>query len=210
MARGAGDRNAERVERSEMRRLSSALLREARALPLINIADPEQMDERCGLCFERCEELGLVPTYGAMAMFIGTSIDVLLKIRNGALSGWKGMRLSRQSAIVLQKNLELLESIFDVNFENGSYAQPVTGIFASKNLHGWKDTREVHQETVSIEITPEQIAARYQQALPMHVDSHGETHRLQEGYAAEAAAKTALALGTRAGRGEFADYDPEG
>lgn len=202
MARG--DRNAERMERSEIRKQTAKLLSVGRQLPTFDISDPDLMGERCGMCFEECERLGLVPTYGAMAIFLCTSIEHLLKIRNGELLGWKRMHLSTESAEILQKNLEYLESMFDVNFENGSYAQPVTGIFASKNLHGWKDVREVHTESVSVEITPDQISSRYESALPMHVDEHdGKPKRLMDGISAEAAAKTAAAIEVRISDGDF-------
>lgn len=206
MAR-TGDRNAERVERSEIRRLSGELLSLAKSLPPFDIGDPEQMEARCDLCFSECARLGLVPTYGAMAMFVGASIDTLLKIRGGTAGGWHRQRLTLESAFVLQKNLELLESTFDVNFENGSYAQPVTGIFASKNLYGWKDVRETHELVARIEVTAEQIAERYGAALPMHTDPQGELHRLQDGQSAEAAAKTAAALESRIANGDFEHYE---
>lgn len=202
MARG--DRNAERMERSMIRKQTATLLRIGRELPMFDIGDPELMEERCTLCLDTCEELGLVPTYGAMAIFLCTSIEHLVKIRNGMFTGWKRKHLTTQSAEILQKNLEFIESMFDVNFENGSYAQPVTGIFASKNLHGWKDVREVHTESVSMEITPDQISSRYESALPMHVEPQtGETRRLMDGISAEAAAKTAAALETRISDGDF-------
>lgn len=207
MARG--DRNAERMERSDMRKQAARLLRIGRDLPMFDIGDPELMAERCTLCLDKCEELGLVPTYGAMAIFLCTSIEHLVKIRNGKFLGWKRMKLTTESAEILQKYLEYIESMFDVNFENGSYAQPVTGIFASKNLHGWKDTREVHQETVSIEITPDQISSRYESALPMHVEPQtGRTRRLMDGISAEGAAKTAAALELRIADGDFEPRKP--
>lgn len=207
MARG--DRNAERIERADMRRIAAGLLAYAKRLPPFDIANPKLMEERCDLCFETCGEMGLVPTYGAMAMFLGTAIDVLLKVRNGELMGWNRMRLTQESATVLQKNLEVLEAVFDVNFENGSYAQPVTGIFASKNLYGWKDVRETHELVATVEITPDQISERYKLAMPMHRSPDGAFRRLQDGQSAEAAAKTAAALNLRVLNGDFPRFSGE-
>ena len=48
MARG--DRNAERMERSDMRKQAARLLRIGRDLPMFDIGDPELMAERCTLC----------------------------------------------------------------------------------------------------------------------------------------------------------------
>ena len=122
--------------------------------------------------------------------------------------GWHGVRLTEESVEILIKELVMLESIFDGNFENGVYSQPVTGIFAAKNLFGWKDTREVHQETVSVEVTPDQISSRYGAAIPTHVDSNGQEHMLMDGIRANSAAKKAKLLQARLDNGDFEPRKP--
>lgn len=151
-----------------------------------------------------------MPTVGTLAVALGVSMAQLTNLANAQQSGWYGTRLTKDSVMVLEKELFMLECLFDANFENGSYSNPVTGIFAAKNLYGWRDTREVHQQTVTVEVTPEQIAARYQQAIPTHTDMNGEVHQLQDGLSARSAGRMSGKLLARAERGEFADYDPEG
>lgn len=207
MARG--DRNAERIERSETRRRVSELADELDLLPRIDYADPSQMQERCRLHRMRCKERDLVPTVGTLAIALGVSIQQLTNLGNSQTDGWRGRRLTRESVDILQKELVMLEAIFDSNFENGTYANPVTGIFAAKNLFGWKDTRETHEIVAHVEVTPDQIAGRYAEALPMHVDSHGEVHRLMDGQRARSAGRTAGKLRKRIEDGDFPEFSGE-
>ncbi len=207
MARG--DRNAERIERSEVRRRVAVLVDELSLLPRIDYADPAQMQERCRHHRVRCMEMDLMPTVGTLAVALGVSIAQLRNLSNAQTDGWRGCKLTRESVDVLQNELVMLECSFDSNFENGAYANPVTGIFASKNLFGWKDTRETHEIVAHVEVTPEQIAGRYVEALPMHVDSHGEVHELQDGQRARSAGNMAGKLRRRIDAGDFPKFSGE-
>ena len=207
MARG--DRNAERMERSEVRRRVATLIDELSLLDRIDYADPRQMSERCRHHRVRCMEMDLMPTVGTLAVALGVSIAQLRNLSNAQQDGFRGARLSRESVEVLQNELVMLESSFDANFENGAYANPVTGIFAAKNLFGWKDTRETHEIVAHVEVTPEQIAGRYAEALPMHVDSHGEVHGLQDAQRARSAGNIAGKLRKRIDDGDFPEFSGE-
>ena len=207
MARG--DRNAERMERSATRRRVNELADELDLLPRIDYADPSQMQERCRLHRMMCKERDLVPTVGTLAIALGVSIQQLSNLGNAQQDGWRGVRLTSESVDVLQKELVMLEAIFDSNFENGTYANPITGIFAAKNLYGWKDTKETQQVVAHIEVTPEQIAGRYGSSVPLHVDSHGETHRLMDGVRARSAGRTAVKLQKRIDAGDFPKFSGE-
>ena len=207
MAR-SGDRNAERVERSEVRRRVALLIDELDQLPTIDYADPAQMRERCRHHRIRCMEMDLMPTVGTLVVALGISMDQLNNLARGEQSSFGGVKLTRDSANILQKELAMLECAFDANFENGSYANPVTGIFAAKNLYGWKDTRDIQQQSVTIEVTPEQIEARYVEAVPLHVDPQGEVRQLREGVSARATGKKAKRLRARVEGGDFPEYEP--
>lgn len=113
------------------------------------------------------------------------------------------------TAEILRKNLAKLEGVFNANFENGNYPQPVAGIFAAKNNYGWTDTREVHELVVHAEVTPEQIAERYQTAIPMHVDPQGDVRMLQDGQRAASAATIATSLAGQMERGKFEECEAE-
>lgn len=201
MARG--DRNAERMERSEVRRRVAELIDELSLLPRPDYADPESMAERCRLHRTRCMEMDLMPTVGTLAVALGVSIAQMQSLADARSNGWYGRRLSAESADVLQKELFMLECSFNSNFENGAYANPVTGIFAAKNLYGWKDTRETHEVVAHVEITPDQIAERYHAAIPMHVDPQGEVHMLQDGVRARSAARKSQKIRSRIASGDF-------
>lgn len=206
MARG--DANRLRDERSDTRKRVAMLSDELSLLPRIDYSDPDQMAERCRLARVRCMECDLVPTMGMLAIALDVSISQLTSLADARSKGWHGVRLTEESVEILVKELVMLESIFDNNFENGVYTQPVTGIFAAKNLFGWKDTREVHQESVSVEVTPDQISSRYGAAIPMHVDSNGEAHMLMDGIRANSAAKKAKLLQARLDNGDFEPRKP--
>lgn len=204
MARRTGDREAQAGDRRRTRHAVHQLTRALKNLPPYDIGDPVAMDERCELVMDMHDEAGLMPTLGSLAIGLGTTIDGLTHLRAGESFGWAAGRLTPDSARVLAKNLAILEGAFDANFENGAYANPVTGIFASKNNYGWRDVREVQQVSVSVEATPEEIAERYVRAIPQHRDEHGEVHRLQDGITAQGATRVALALMEGADRREAA------
>lgn len=207
MARG--DRNAERVERSATRRRVAELIDELDRMPRIDYADPQQMAERCRLHRVRCMEMDLMPTIGTMAVALGVSMSQLSHLARAQQHGWHGRRLTRESAEVLERELLMLESSFDSNFENGSYANPVTGIFAAKNLFGWKDSRETHEIVAHVEVTPEQIAGRYMDAIPSHVNENGQVHQLQDGQRARSAGLHAARLRERIDNGDFPEFSGE-
>ena len=127
-------------------------------------------------------------------MALGCPVSTLRNAQSGGLEGWCGMKLTQESGEVLRKNLAEIEGIFNLNFESGAYPQPVAGIFAAKNNYGWKDTREVHEPVATVEVTPDQIATRYETALPAHVDPQNETHLLADGISANAATKAAVGM----------------
>lgn len=192
MARG--DREAEKAERSRIRRNTLMARNRFHALPAFDIGDPDLMEERCQLHIDTCMELDVVPTLGSLAMALGCPVSTLRNAQSGGLEGWCGMKLTQESGEVLRKNLAEIEGIFNLNFESGAYPQPVAGIFAAKNNYGWKDTREVHELVATVEVTPDQIATRYEAALPAHENSNGEVHLLADGISANAATKAAVGM----------------
>ena len=206
MAR-TGDRNAERVERSEIKRRVNELVDELSLLPQIDFADPAQVAERCRHHRLRCKDMGLVPTVGTLVVSLGITMWQLDNFARGEQSTLNGCGLTKESATILQKELAMLEAIFDAHFENGSYANPVVGIFAAKNLFGWKDTKEVRQQVTTVEITPDQIQARYSDAIPLHMDPQGEVHRLMDGSRASGAARKARRIEARIDAGDFPEYE---
>lgn len=207
MARG--DKLAERREREDVKRRVSRLSDELSELPRIDYANPEQMRDRCKLHRAMCEEAALMPTIGTLAISLDVSIAQVTSLSDARSNGWHGVKLSQESVEVLEKELVMIESIFDSNFENGAYANPVTGIFAAKNLFGWKDTKESQQVVAHIEVTPDQIAGRYAGSLPMHVDYHGEVRQLQDGQRARSAGRLGAKLRKRIDAGDFPKFSGE-
>lgn len=201
MARG--DQEAQARERSAMRRRVAELCDALSELPAIDCSDPDQIDERCRLQFRMCMDADVMPTLGTLSIALGCTCDDLRNIGRSHSGRLGRARLTNETAEVLRKNLAKLEGVFNANFENGNYPQPVAGIFAAKNNYGWTDTREVHELVVHAEVTPEQVAERYQAAIPMHVNENGEVHMLQDGQRAVSAAKIATALAGRIEQGDF-------
>lgn len=208
MARRTGDRMAQEAERARVRRASYELAKALKALPPFDISDPAQMDERCMAILDACEEHGLIPTLGMVAIGLGTNADALRHVREGQMVGWGLERLTRQSAEVLAKNLMMYEGVFGSNFENGAYSQPVTGIFAAKNNYGWRDAREVHEVSVHVEATAEEIAGRYMGALPQHVCVDGSVREPQESRSARAIGRVADGVSEQVEAGRYPEYEP--
>lgn len=205
MARG--DKQAEIEERANIRRAAIAMRNAFHQLPPFDIGDPVAMEERCQLHMDVCMEMAMMPTLGSLAMALGCPVSTLRHAQDGSLEGWCRMKLTKESGEVLRKTLSELEGIFNAAFEGGAYSQPVTGIFAAKNNYGWRDTREVHEIVARVDVQPEQIAARYADALPMHRDPQGEVHRLQEGISARAATKAAVGLEAKLESDDLAHYE---
>lgn len=199
------DADGARAERRQVRKRVMDLRDALHGLEKVDLSDPVAVEERWALHYSECARLDLIPTLGSVAIAFGCSVDDIRRVGSGYSKGWGGTRFSPASAEVFIKNLMEMEGIFNANFENGSYANPVTGIFAAKNNYGWVDAREEHVVTMDVTPDPKAIEARYSSALPMHDNGHGKVYRLHDGISTHNASKRAEQLRGRLENGEYGE-----
>lgn len=199
------DANGARAERKRVHKRVMDLRDALHGLDVVDLADPAAVEARWDLHYSECARLDLMPTLGSVAIAFCCSVDDIRRVANGHSRGWGGTRFTPASADIFAKNLMEMEGIFNANFENGGYANPVTGIFAAKNNYGWVDAREEHVVTMDVTPDPKAIAAKYQSALPMHNNGHGKVYQLQDGISTRNATRRAEQVRGRIEGGAFGD-----
>lgn len=144
----------------------------------IDLNDVGALRERLSWYFDLCTEHCLKPTVSGLAMSLGANAGSLRKIASGEIFAldannpqWTTSRernLSRESAGLIKKAYELLEVMWEANFQEGSI-QPVVGIFLAKNNYGYRDQVEnviVPKNPLGEAGNPEDIVERYAKSLP--------------------------------------------
>lgn len=144
----------------------------------IDLNDRGALRERLGWYFDLCSSHCLKPTVSGLGMALGINSGSLRKIASGEIFAldtnnpqWTTSRernLSRESADLIKKAYELLEVMWEANFQEGSI-QPVVGIFLAKNNYGYRDQVEnviVPKNPLGEAGNPEEIVERYAKSLP--------------------------------------------
>ena len=104
-------------------------------LPPIDIANPQQVEDRLTWYFNHCIDSDMKPTVNGMCNALGIHRDTLHTWRTGEY------RADSHQAIVL-KAYRVLEELWEDYMLNGKI-NPVSGIFLSKNLfYGYSDKQE--------------------------------------------------------------------
>ena len=145
----------------------------------IDLNDGDALADRLGEYFQLCSDNAIKPTMSGLALSIGVNRQELLRIRDGSyetVTSSRGMwttskvrHLSRDSASLIKKACELMEVMWEANFQEGSI-QPVVGIFLGKNNYGYKDQVDTvvtaKQESTIDDAEAKAIVEKYRESLP--------------------------------------------
>ncbi len=148
--------------------LSHAL--ELASMPKVDLNSNEQVDERIAWYFRKCAENDMKPTVAGMALALGTTRSSLFEWETGQK---RGSNFDRADSI--KKAKEILAALWEDYMLNGKI-NPVTGIFIGKNHFGYRDQTDIvvaPSSPLGDAQDREQIAAKYQDALPSPDDEEG-------------------------------------
>lgn len=104
-------------------------------LPVIDISDPAQVEERIVWYFGKCAEDDMKPTVSGMALALGIDRKTLYDWSRG------NVRAVSHSPIV-KKAMDMLGALWEDYMQNGKI-NPVSGIFLGKNHFGYTDKQEI-------------------------------------------------------------------
>lgn len=113
-------------------------LREARIsidLPPINIADPEQVQNRINEYLDFCEQNNKIPQMIGVANWLGIGRTTLTEWKNGQVR-------ENTHRPIIQRTLMMLEEIW-VDLMQNNKVNPANGIFLAKNLMQYKDQTDI-------------------------------------------------------------------
>ena len=125
-------------------------------LPPIDIAKPQQVEERIDWYFNHCIDNDMKPTVKGFCNALGVHKDTINSWKRGEY------RKDTHQAIIV-KAYNLLEELWEDYMQNGKI-NPVTGIFLGKNNFGYQDKQDlvITPNTNTIEpVDAETIAAKY-------------------------------------------------
>jgi hypothetical protein len=103
-------------------------------MPLIDLNDPQAVQERCEWYFNHCFNNDMKPTVSGLCNAFKISRTTLMTWRNGTF------RANTHQAIILEA-YALMENLWEDYMQNGKI-NPVSGIFLGKNNFGYADKQE--------------------------------------------------------------------
>jgi hypothetical protein len=118
--------------------------------------------------FADCADLQLRPTVRGLALALGTVYETL----NGWERGERDGQLGSQASAIIKKAKQLIAEYDEVMAMEG-YDNPILFMFRAKNYYGMKDTQDIAITPTSAlgqQLTPEEIARRIPQDIPVDVD----------------------------------------
>lgn len=131
-------------------------------LPIIDISDIKQVEERILWYFNYCIKEDMKPTVSGLAMALGVDRKTLYDWSRGNVRG------VTHSPIV-KKAMDALQILWEDYMQNGKI-NPVSGIFLGKNHFGYTDKQEIVVEPknpLGEAENPDDIKAKY---LAEHID----------------------------------------
>lgn len=157
---------------------TAAMAQELMSVQEIDLNDLQGLRARLDWYFDMCACHCLKPTVSGLGMALGVSAGSMRKIASGEIFAldsnnpkWTTSReraLSRESAHLIKKAYEVLEVMWEANFQEGSI-QPVVGIFLAKNNYGYRDQVEnvvIPKNPLGESGDPKEIVERYAKSLP--------------------------------------------
>ena len=111
-------------------------------LPKVDLANPEQVQDRLEEYFQIHFNADLKPTVAGMAMALGIDRRRLWEIRSGAkMGGTTEYDLPTATLVSIKKAYDFMENLWENYMQNGKI-NPVSGIFLGKNNFGYVDKQE--------------------------------------------------------------------
>lgn len=129
------------------RYLRSAL--KAWNLPVIDISDPEQVEERIYWYLNKCVEDDMKPTVMGMCNALGISRDTFYQWGVGNYRG-------HTHSDMIKKARDFMEEMWETYMVEGKI-NPIVGIFLGKNHYGYADKKEVVLEPRQTVVEPTQM-----------------------------------------------------
>lgn len=125
-------------------------------LPVIDISDSKQVEDRIVWYFNKCEEDDMKPTVSGMAFALGVDRKTVYDWSRGNVRG------VTHSPIV-KRAMDVLASMWEDYMQNGKI-NPVSGIFLGKNHFGYTDKQEIVVEPknpLGEAESPEELKRKY-------------------------------------------------
>lgn len=136
-------------------------------LPVIDISDPKQVEERIVWYFEHCANDDMKPTVSGLALALGIDRKTLYDWSRG------NYRDTTHSPIV-KKAMDILSTLWEDYMQNGKI-NPVSGIFLGKNHFGYTDKQEIvvkPENPLGEQKNPDEIKQRYLAENPETLDDN--------------------------------------
>lgn len=128
----------------------------------------EQMQVVIENYFQDCVDLELRPTIRGLASALGTVYNTL----NDWERGSRDAQLGSGCSVLIKKSKQFI-SEYDELLALENIDNPVLFMFRAKNYYGMKDTQDIQIAPVTAlgdQLTPEEIAKRLPQDIPLDVD----------------------------------------
>lgn len=109
----------------------------ALALPPIDNSDPVQVEQRCRDYIADCAKKDVKPTKVGLAIWLRVTLRTLERWKNGEVRAQ-----AEGLAEIIEQYFMIIESV-TVNLMLDNKINPANGIFILKNLHGYKDSRDI-------------------------------------------------------------------
>jgi len=137
-------------------------------LPKIDINDDQQVEDRINYYFEYSAREGLKPTVEGLALAVGVSRSTLWDWETGRSRAEFGTSRSD----IIKKAKDFIAFLMS-DFALDGKIFPATWIFYAKNYFGMKDVQDIQitpNTALGDQLTPEEIAKRLPQDIPVDVD----------------------------------------
>lgn len=138
--------------------------------------EPENVEARFLEYLAICEEHGMKPGTTSAALAFGLDVRRFNEIARGAISSYRGWKVTPATTEAFQKIYRFLESVLE-GYLSGEGKNPAKWIFLAKNHFGYSDTSErivTHREEGPALPSAEEVAARYAAKLGRPVPELGE------------------------------------
>lgn len=141
--------------------------------PEIDLNDSQAVQQRIVDYFCRCDELQLRPGNMGLYSALGLSRQEVHNI----ISGRDKKKVSPATCDTIKKALRILSAYREMLGSTGKI-NPVTLIFWQKNFDGLQDQHQIEIERSDLagaaaHLTPEEIAKRISEDIPLDVDTEG-------------------------------------
>jgi len=140
-----------------------AVIMQFNNLPVVDLNDPKQVEERVNLYMQMCYDNDYKPTVSSLAAVLGFNRRSLIAIVSGENIGGAWQNLPTSSLLIIKKAYSSMEQLWESYMQNGKI-NPVSGIFLAKNNYGYVDKVE-HVVEAKATLDENQLKNRYEATL---------------------------------------------